>query len=135
MFPNVETRRQLLRYAITGLASNALLYAGYLLLTSGGFGHKASMTVMYCAGIAGTFIFNRRWTFAHGGAFPPALLRYLATNALGYVFVLLALLILVDAAGLPHRWVMAVLIVVSAGLTFLAQKYWIFRVAATAAPG
>lgn len=126
MFSDAATHRQLLRYAVTGLAANALLYCAYLLLSSLGFGHKSAMTVTYCTSVLCTFIFNRRWTFSHGGTVPAALLRYLVTYALGYAVNLAALSLLVDVAGLPHRWVMAVLIVVSAGLIFLVQKFWVF---------
>lgn len=135
MRPQLEVRRQLFRYAVTGLAANMLLYAAYLLLTSRGEGHKLAMTVTYCTSVFCTFIFNRRWTFEHGGTIPAALLRYLATYAFGYIFNLTAQLLLVDVAGLPHRWVMAALVVISAGLIFLAQKYWVFPAGHTALPG
>jgi putative flippase GtrA len=127
MSPPAATRRQLLRYAVTGLAANALLYAAYWLLTSHGVGHKVAMTTTYCTSVLCTFIFNRRWTFQHGGAVPSALLRYVATYIIGYMVNLAALTVLVDVGGLPHRWVMAMLIALSAVLIFLAQKYWVFR--------
>lgn len=123
------TPRQLWRYVITGLGANALLYAGYLLLSNFGVGYKVAMTVTYCTSVLCTFVFNRRWTFGHGGDVPTALLRYVAIYALGYVANLAALSALVDVAGLPHRAVMAALIVISAGVLFLAQKYWVFPAA------
>lgn len=132
MRPHSEIHRQLLRYLATGVAANALLYAAYLALSAHGVGHKTAMTVTYCGSVLCTFIFNRRWTFEHNGEVPVALLRYLATYAIGYIVNLAALAILVDVAGLPHRWVMAALIVASAGLIFLAQKYWVFPAAPAA---
>jgi len=124
----------MLRYAVIGLSVNALLYAGYLLLSASGIGPKLAMTLMYATGTACSFVGNRRWTFEHRGSVPAALFRYIVTYALAYVFNLVTLMVLVDAAGLPHRWVMAALILVSAGLIFLAQKYWVFpgRAALTA---
>jgi putative flippase GtrA len=123
------TPRQLWRYGITGLGANALLYACYLLLGKLGVGYKLAMTVTYCTSVLCTFVFNRRWTFGHGGDLPPALVRYVAIYALGYAANLVALWALVDIAGLSHRAVMAALIVASAGLLFLAQKYWVFPAA------
>jgi putative flippase GtrA len=125
-----DTRQQLVRYGIVGLGSNALLYAAYLLLTFAGIGHKVAMTGVYCAGVLGTFLVNRSWTFAHTGAIPGAMLRYMATYAIGYLFNLVSLAVMVDYAGLPHRWVMLVLVFACAGIVFLLQRYWCFRRAA-----
>lgn len=125
----------MVRYALTGLAANALLYLAYLGLVWQGLGHKAAMTVTYGTSVLCTFVFNRRWTFDHGGTVPAALLRYVATYAIGYVFNFAALWWLVDMMGLPHAWVMGVLIVLSAGLIFLAQKYWVFAAQRTVATG
>jgi putative flippase GtrA len=127
MLPQAQTRRELFRYAAIGVTVNALLYAGYLLLSAHGIGHKVAMTLMYATGTACSFVGNRRWTFDHRGGVSAALVRYMVTYALAYGLNLVTLMLLVDAAGLPHRWVMAALIAVSAGLIFLAQKYWVFR--------
>jgi putative flippase GtrA len=121
-----DTRQQLVRYGIVGLVSNAVLYGAYLLLSAAGVGHKASMTSVYCAGVLGTFLFNRRWTFAHTGAIPGAMFRYIATYAIGYVFNVVSLAVMVDYAGLPHQWVMLVLVFACAGIIFLLQRYWCF---------
>lgn len=121
-----KTGRQLLRFAVIGLAANAALYLGYLLLTSQGLAHKAAMTVMYCVGVLCTFAFNRRWTFAHGGDARAALFRYVALYAFAYVFQLAALTVAVDALAIPHEWAMATLILINAALLFVAQKLWVF---------
>ena len=123
------TPRQLWRYVITGMTANVVFYAGYLLLSGLGVGHKAAMTVTYCTSVLCTFVFNRRWTFGHDGTVTAPLLRYIAIYAIGYVVNLAALSALVDVAGLPHAIVMAALIVISAGLLFLAQKFWVFPAA------
>lgn len=121
-----DTRQQLVRYGIVGLVSNAVLYVAYLLLSAAGVGHKTAMTSVYCAGVLGTFLFNRRWTFAHTGAIPGAMLRYVATYAIGYLFNVVSLVVMVDYAGLPHQWVMLVLVFACAGIIFLLQRYWCF---------
>jgi putative flippase GtrA len=121
-----DTRQQLVRYGIVGLASNAVLYVAYLLLSAAGVGHTAAMTSVYCAGVLGTFLFNRRWTFGHTGAIPGAMLRYVATYAVGYLFNVVSLVVMVDHAGLPHQWVMLVLVFACAGIIFLLQRYWCF---------
>jgi putative flippase GtrA len=129
------TQRQLLRFGAIGVASNAALYGVYLLLTWLGVGPKLAMTLVYGAGVLGTFLFNRRWTFDHAGAVHSALARYAATYGLVYLFNLGAMLALVDGMGLPHRWVMLALIPVCAGITFLLQKFWVFPAQRHTAPG
>jgi len=77
-------------------------------------------------GVLQTFLFNRRWTFAHRGASAPALARYVLIYFLGYVFQWLALWALVDRLGWPHQLVMGGLVIVTACLIFLGQKFWVF---------
>ncbi len=121
-----DTRWQLLRFALVGLGSNAVLYLAYLLLTEIGLGHKTAMTLLYILGVLQTFVFNRRWTFRHQGRMPKALLRYLASYGFSYFFNLAMLIIMVDILGLPHQIVQGILILIIAGLLFLLQKYWVF---------
>jgi putative flippase GtrA len=118
---------QFLRYALVGFASNALLYAAYLALTRLGAEPKVAMTLLYVAGVAQTFLFNKRWSFRHRGMPGPAFVRYCAAYALGYVFNLLALLLLVDRLAWPHQLVQGVIIVLLALMLFALQKYWVFR--------
>lgn len=117
---------QFFRYGIVGLASNALLYISYLLLTAMGLEHKLAMTLLYVFGVFQTFVFNRRWTFNHTGAAHWALIRYISAYVFGYVLNLLVLMILVDRWGLPHQWVQGGAILLIALLLFLLQKYWVF---------
>jgi len=117
---------QLSRYAVVGLASNALGYLLYLLLTEVGMGHKTAMTLLYGIGVLQTFVFNKRWSFRHEGPTPIALRRYITAYGVGYAINYLALWILVDKLGLPHQWVQGFMIFALAGMLFLMQKYWVF---------
>ena len=121
-----KTLTQFSRYAIVGLASNAIGYVLYIALTGVGLGPKLSMSLLYGIGILQTFLFNKRWTFGHRGAHRLLFARYCFVYGLGYVVNLLALILLVDQAGLRHQWVQGVMIVVVAVLLFAAQRYWVF---------
>lgn len=116
-----------LRFVAIGLASNAILYLLYLLLTWGGLGHKTAMTLLFAVGTLQTFVFNKRWTFAHQGLIPVSLLRYVAIYSLAYLLNLAALLFFVDYLGLPHQIVQGVMILMLAAMLFLLQKFWVFR--------
>lgn len=119
--------REFLRFATVGLFSNALLFGLYLLLTDGGVGPRLAATLIYALGVFQTFVFNRSWSFRSDDAVGPAFGRYFAAYGFGYAINLLALFVLVDGAGLPHRWVQGFLILFLAAMLFLLQKFWVFR--------
>lgn len=127
-----QSLTQLVRYGIVGLASNAFGYLLYLGLTYLGMGPKLAMSLLYCVGVLQTFVFNKKWSFRFDGPATPALFRYAMVYAAGYVINFFALLWLVDQLGLPHQWVMGVLVLFMAVFFFVAQKFWVFR--QTAAP-
>jgi putative flippase GtrA len=118
---------QFSRYVVVGLASNAVIYALYLVLTYGGVGHKTAMTLLYALGVLQTFYFNRRWSFRHDGHVSRALFRYVVAYLFGYLVNLLALLWLVDHLGCPHQWVQGGMIFALAVMLFLLQRHWVFH--------
>lgn len=120
-------QRQFVRYSVVGLASNLLCYLVYLGLTGAGIHPKLAMTLLYGMGVLQTFVFNRRWTFRHGGARDSAFYRYCALYALGYLLNLAMLCLLVDLLAYPHQIVQGIMILALAMLLFLVQKFWVFR--------
>lgn len=123
----MKVHKQFIRYAVVGLASNAIGYVLYIVLTRVGLGPKLAMSLLYGIGVLQTFIFNKKWSFRFAGAAAPALVRYATVYALGYVINFLALMLLVDQAGLPHQWVMAGLVLFMAVFFFAGQRFWVFR--------
>jgi len=123
---NMSIHWQLLRYTIVGLSSNVALYAGYLLATSLGMGHKAAMTLLYATGILVTFLFNRHWTFRDRGNTQSAFIRYIVIYGLGYLVNFAGLYLFVDQIGYSHQIVQGILILFVAILLFLLQRFWVF---------
>jgi len=123
----MNTLSQFIRYALVGLASNVLLYLLYLLITGLGLGHKLAMTLLYGLGVLWTFLFNRNWSFQHGGEAASALRRYVFAYLAGYLLNWLVLYSLVDQLGWPHQFVQGFMILLLAIGLFLAQKFWVFR--------
>jgi putative flippase GtrA len=122
-----STGAQLWRYAAVGIASNLVLYGAYLLLTRWGMPSKLAMTLLYALGVLQTFVFNKRWSFRSAGHTGPQFRRYCLAYAAGYAFNLSALFLAVDVLGWPHEVVQGILILVTALLLFLLQKFWVFR--------
>ena len=117
---------QFFRYGLVGLASNVVGYLLYIGLTLLGLGPKLAMTFIYCTSVLQTFLFNKVWTFRRRDSHSSSFLRYCVAYGIGYAVNLLALLLLVDHAGLPHQLVQAAMILIVACMIFLAQKYWVF---------
>jgi putative flippase GtrA len=122
----MQIRTQFIRYGVVGLASNAVIYLVYVLLTHLGVGPKLAMSLLYGVGVLQTFVFNKKWSFQFGGAATPALIRYAALYAAGYVIQFVTLMLLVDQAGLSHQWVMGALMLTMAAFLFIGQKVWVF---------
>ena len=120
------TLGQLFRYGIVGVLSNAVGYLLYLGITAAGMEHKLAMTLLYAVGVAQTFIFNKRWSFCHGGTHWPAFVRYCMSYGLGYLVNLTALYLCVDRLGWPHEAVQGAMVFVVAALLFVLQKFWVF---------
>ena len=118
---------QLLRYGVVGIASNALLYLAYLALTSAGMNYKLARSLLYALGVIQSFHFNKTWSFRHDGARGQAFIRYCISYGLGYLFNLVVQYLMVDRLGYPHQLVQGALIICTAVLLFLLQKFWVFR--------
>ena len=122
-----KTAGQFLRYATVGLVSNGVGFLLYLALTAAGMEHKIAMTLLYVLGVVQTFLFNKRWSFKHGGMHGPAFVRYCISYGLGYVLNLVVLIVFVDRFGYPHQIVQGVMVLSLAVMLFLLQKFWVFR--------
>ena len=94
--------RQLIRYGLVGIFSNAVTYLSYLLLTHLGIQPKTAMTLVYLIGASVGFFCNRNWTFSHEGDSASAVQRYALAHVCGYLLNFLILLLLVDGLGFAH---------------------------------
>lgn len=118
---------QLIRYGLVGLASNGAMYFIYLLITYLGMEAKTAMTLVYIVGAFIGFAGNRKWTFAHRGAYSSAALRYVLAHLCGYLLNFMILYIFVDRLGYAHQWVQAAAIIIVAGFLFIIFKYFVFN--------
>lgn len=123
--------RQVFSYGLIGIATNGLLYAGYLGLTMLSVAPSLAMTICYVSGIVLSYRLNGRLTFRHGAGFDATLLRFLLACLAGYGFNFAGLRLGVDVMGWPHQGVQFVLILLTAALLFVLQKFWVFPSAST----
>lgn len=119
--------KQLIRFGLVGVASNAAIYLVYLIITYTGVESKKAMTMVYIVGATIGYIGNQRWTFAHRGDTTRTALRYVLTHLFGYLINYLILFTLVDYLGYAHQWAQAVAIIIVAGFLFMAFKHFVFH--------
>lgn len=118
---------QFTRFAAVGVTANFILYVLYLLLTSFGLEYVLAMTILYVTGVCYTFFFNKKWTFEKNTRITAEFLRYLMLYLVGYFINLSMLILFVHYLGFGHQIVQGIMVIILAGLFFIAQKYWVFR--------
>jgi putative flippase GtrA len=119
--------QRVLRFGAVGLASNAVGYLIYLLITFLGAGPKTTMTVLYAIGATIGYFGNRRFTFGFRGDHLKAVLRYGIAHLAGFALNYALLFTLVDIYGYPHQLVQAAAIFIVAGFLLLAFTFFVFR--------
>jgi putative flippase GtrA len=117
---------QYFRYAVVGIANNAIGYFFYLLFTGLGAGPKATMTCLYCIGVGLGFIGHRKITFRHKGSITRSVALYLLAHMIGYAINFSMLYFLSDKLRFSHQWVQALAVVCVAVYLFLSFKYFVF---------
>lgn len=118
--------RQLLRYALVGVANNSVGYLVYLYLTYLGAAPKLTMTLLYLVGAGIGYAGNKRFTFMHHGNLMASGTRYVIAHFFGYLVNLAILIVFVDLLGYAHQWVQAAAIFMVAGYLFFAFKFFVF---------
>ncbi|MET1154659.1 GtrA family protein [Arthrobacter sp.] len=120
-------KRSILKFAVVGVINNAIGYGTFVVLSLAGMPAIAAMTISYSLGMAVSFAGNRKWTFGHEGRMAPALLRFLAVNAVGYTINFTILKLFVEGSGFPQIPVQLVAVGLVAVVTFLLMRLWAFR--------
>lgn len=124
--PRRAVLRQLLRYGLVGVMTNAVGYSLFILLTYFGMDAKVAITILYPLAICFTFAANRKWTFEHRGKLLRSANAYVTVHGMGYLLNLGLLALLTDILGYPYQAVQAVAIFVVAGFVFVASKFLVF---------
>jgi len=124
---STRSDKQLIRYALIGVLSNATGYSVYLVVTYFGAAPKLAMSALYGVGAAIGFFGNRSLSFSYKGGMIGSGIRYLTVHSVGYLINLTIMVVFVDNFGYPHQIVQAVAILVVAGFLFIAFKVFVFR--------
>ena len=120
--------RQVGRYLSVAICAQLANLACFVALRAAGTPYLLAGAAGFLTAFSINFVFNRAWTFGVGHLpHGRQLLRFTITNAVSIAVGLLALHVLVVAAGLPP--LVAQIGATGAGMppNFLGQKFWAFR--------
>lgn len=113
------------RFGLVGVSNTVVDFAVFFLLTAAGAPAAVAQAVAYGAGMANSYIWNRRWTFqVKRKANIKEVLRFLAVNGLSFGA---SLAVLLAAERLAPLW-LAKLAATIAGMAvnFIGSRYWVF---------
>jgi len=126
--------KELIRYAIVGVATNVFGFLLYVLFTELGISPVMTISIFYPIHIGTAFYLNKKWSFRHEGRISTSAVRFLMAYAGCYVLNVAMLKFFNDYLGYSHLIVQAAAVVIIALLLFLAQKLWVFRVRGSSIP-
>ena len=120
--------RQLIRFLAVGAAGYVVNLAVYAAAVHGADLHyRAAAVVAFAVALTTTYTLNRRYTFsATGDPLHHEATRYLLVSLAGFATNIVALTILVDAAGMAKVPAQAIAIVLAAPVNFAGQRLWTF---------
>jgi putative flippase GtrA len=117
---------QLFRYGLVGIATNAIGYCIYLLITSQGIPPKISVSILYPVSIAIAYLSHGKWTFKSGPVTFRSFWRFVLAYLLGYLINILLLFCFVDVMGYPHQLIQLAAIFVVALQLYMTLKYFVY---------
>jgi putative flippase GtrA len=116
------------RYLIVGGINTAVgLGVIYACMAIFGLNNVRSNLIGYTVGVLVSFVLNRSWTFAHGGAMLPALARFLAVLIVAYLANLATVVLLADEAGVDRFIAQAAGVPPYTLVGYLGSRFFAFR--------
>jgi putative flippase GtrA len=80
----------------------------------------------YVVGVVHSFLWNRRWTFAHAGAMLPAAVRFVGVFCVAYLANLATAMAAIDAFGVNSYVAHAIATVPYTTLFYLGSRFVVF---------
>ncbi|RXS89926.1 GtrA family protein [Geobacillus sp. PK12] len=113
------------RFGLVGVSNTAVDFAVFFLLTAAGAKAAVAQAVAYGAGVANSYVWNRRWTFQmKQRANIGELLRFLAVNGLSLG---VSLVVLLAAERLGPLWLAkGAATIMGMAVNFIGSRCWVF---------
>ena len=123
----MKWRTEFIRFALTGITTNALALCGFYLLVLVGIDPLIVVSIFYVLSVSLAFVLNKQWSFSHTGDFGTSAVRYVFVYFICYILNMFALDYFSKQQGYPPMIVQSIAVIIAAVLLFLAQKFWVFR--------
>lgn len=118
---------QFVRFVIVGVASNALGYGLYLVLTAVGMVPSHAVTAIYFTSATLAYFGNKSVTFVSNASGWSTGVRYIIAQLIGYAINIALLSTLHDYYGYSHQLVQLFAIGVVAVYLFITLKVFVFQ--------
>ncbi len=118
---------QFVRFVIIGVASNAIGYGLYLVLTAVGMVPSHAVTAIYFTSATLAYFGNKSVTFISNSSVWSTGVRYIIAQLIGYAMNIALLAILHDYYGYSHQLVQLIAIGVVAVYLFITLKVFVFQ--------
>jgi len=123
----MKWRTEFIRFALTGITTNALALCGFYLLVRVGIDPLIVVSIFYVLSVSIAFVLNKQWSFSHTGDLGMSAVRYVVAYFICYILNMFALDYFSKQQGYPPMIVQSIAVIIAAVLLFLAQKFWVFR--------
>ena len=122
----LSSLQQFFRYGTIGLVTNTFIFLSYLVMTGFDFEPKLTMSVLYFAGVAASYLLNKNLTFLIKSQNNLILIKFLIAHCIGYSLNWLLIYYFSDTLHYSHQVVQAFSIVTVALFLFLVFKFFVF---------
>jgi putative flippase GtrA len=120
--------KEFIVFNLIGLVNTLFTYGIYSLLVFLGTGYRLALLLEYCVGMTVSFFLNKKFTFHHTQKARAGMLFSMAASYICVFLINLSLLVILVEKFLVNTYVgQLIALAVSVGLSFLAQKYVVFR--------
>ena len=122
--PEIE---KIIRFAMVGIASNAIGYGFYLLFTWLGVPYLIATTVLYIIGTIMGYFGNKKFTFGDTQKIHKTIFGYVLAYLGGYIILYVMLYLFVERMHVFHAYVQLAAICIVAVYLFFVMRFVVFR--------
>ncbi len=126
--PEKEKLIKFLKFCITGGLNTLVDFCVFFILSYIGVNIYIAQGIGYSAGIANSFIINRRWTFKQKGDVHWAeLVRFIILNLASLVLSIGLMYVFSDLLGLKELYAKLFTTAFTVVVNFIGSNFWVFK--------
>ena len=122
-----KTIFQIFRFGLVGIIATFIHVSVAFLSEIFGLGFQASNFVGFASAVLFSFLGNKNYTFKAKGKHSAYLTRFFGLSVLNYCASAFIILLVSQSLGYPFALSLFAIVVVLPTLSFLVQKFWIFK--------